>query len=201
MVAFKISHILALASAAAAAPTELLGARATVAHDSIAPVEERIKTGDLGNTNKGQTYARAGTVDGKPVVMYAWYMPKDQPLDGDTAGGHRHDWENIVIQVDDPKSKTPKIVAAAASSHGGYSKAAGGAPPMQGNGPKVEYFTSFPTNHELQFTDTVGKTYPISDWDAMPQPAQRALQDTSFGSANVPFKDGNFESKVREALA
>lgn len=72
---------------------------------------------------------------------------------------------------------------------------------MEGNSPKVEYFTTFPTNHELQFTDTVGKTYPISDWDAMPQAAKTALQDTNFGSANVPFKDGNFESKVREALA
>jgi hypothetical protein len=72
---------------------------------------------------------------------------------------------------------------------------------MEGNSPKVEYFTTFPTNHELQFTDTVGKTYPISDWDAMPQAARTALQDTNFGSANVPMKDGSFESKVREALA
>ncbi|KAK2600675.1 hypothetical protein N8I77_010193 [Diaporthe amygdali] len=244
MVSFKVSNILALAAAAAAAPTELLETRAVVAHDSISPVAQRIQTGGLGkiietfnpllhiahgcqpypavadngdtsgglqdsgsgtggcrDQSKGQTYARAGTVDGKTVVMYTWYMPKDQPVDGNTAGGHRHDFENIVIQIDDPNAATPKIIGAAASSHSGYSKAAGGVPQMQGNSPKVEYFTTFPTNHELQFTDTVGKTYPISDWDAMPQAAKTALQDTNFGSANVPFKDGNFESKVREALA
>lgn len=48
MVSFKISHILALASAVAAAPTELLETRAVVAHDSIAPVAQRIQTGGLG---------------------------------------------------------------------------------------------------------------------------------------------------------
>ncbi|KAH8897221.1 necrosis and ethylene-inducing protein [Thozetella sp. PMI_491] len=157
-------------------------------------------TGGCRDQSKGQTYARAGTVDGKTVVMYSWYFPKDQPNSGDTVGGHRHDWENIVIQVDDPNAATPKIINAAASSHSGFTKA-GGAPKMEGNSPKVEYFTSFPTDHELQFTDTVGKTYPISDWDAMPDAAKKALQDTDFGKANVPFKDGSFESKVRQALA
>lgn len=46
-------------------------------------------TGGCRDQSKGQTYARAGTVDGKTVVMYTWYMPKDQPVDGNTAGGHR----------------------------------------------------------------------------------------------------------------
>ncbi|WYZ42361.1 hypothetical protein EsH8_VI_000060 [Colletotrichum jinshuiense] len=243
MVSFKVSSIMALAAAVTAAPTELLQSRATVAHDSISPVAQRIQSGGLGKVietfnpllhiahgcqpypavadngdisgglqdsgsstggcrdqSKGQTYARAGTVDGKTVIMYAWYFPKDQPLDGNTAGGHRHDWENIVISIDDPNAATPKVTGGAASSHSGYSKA-NGVPQMEGNSPKVEYFTSFPTNHELQFTATTGKTYPISDWDAMPAAAKTALQDANFGSANVPFKDGSFESKAREALA
>ncbi|KAI3395538.1 hypothetical protein diail_1200, partial [Diaporthe ilicicola] len=238
MVSFTVSNILALAAAVAAAPTELLEARAVVAHDSISPVAQRIQTGVLGkmietfnpllhiahgcqpypvvadngdtsgglqdsgsstggcrDQSKGQTYARAGTVDNKTVVMYTWYWPKDQAINGNTVGGHRHDFENIVIQIDDPNAETPKIIGAAASSHSGYRKAEGGVPKMEGNSPKVEYFTRFPTNHELQFTDTVGKTYPISDWDAMPQAARTALQNTDFGSANVPFKDGNFEPK------
>ncbi|GKT40631.1 uncharacterized protein ColSpa_00812 [Colletotrichum spaethianum] len=243
MVSFKVSNVLALAAAVAAAPTELLQSRATVAHDSISPVAQRIQTGGLGKVietfnpllhiahgcqpypavadngdisgglqdtgsatggcrdqSKGQTYARAGTVDGKTVIMYSWYFPKDQTTSGDVAGGHRHDWENIVIQVDDPNAATPKVTAGAASSHSGYSKA-NGVPPMEGNSPKVEYFTTFPTNHELQFTQTTGKTYPVSDWDALPAAAKTALQDADFGKANVPFKDGSFESKVREALA
>lgn len=240
----KVFHILAFAAAVTAAPTERLQSRATVAHDSIAPIAQRVQSGSLGtliatfnpllhiahgcqpypavadngdtsgglqdtgsstggcrDTSKGQTYARAGVVDGKTCIMYSWYFPKDQPLDGDTAGGHRHDWENIVVCVDDPAAATPKITAAAASSHSGYSKASGGTPQMEGNSPKVEYFTSFPTNHELQFTDTVGKSYAISDWDAMPAAAQTALENTDFGSANVPFKNANFETKVREAIA
>ncbi|KAF9870607.1 necrosis- and ethylene-inducing protein [Colletotrichum karsti] len=157
-------------------------------------------TGGCRDQAKGQTYARAGVVDGKTCIMYSWYFPKDHPTSGDVAGGHRHDWENIVVCVDDPAAATPKITAAGASSHSGYSKV-GGAPKMDGNSPKVEYFTTFPTNHELQFTDTKGKTYPISDWDAMPDAAKTALQNADFGKANVPFKDGSFESKVREATA
>ncbi|KAK1497436.1 necrosis- and ethylene-inducing protein [Colletotrichum cuscutae] len=156
-------------------------------------------TGGCRDQSQGQTYARAGTVDGKTVIMYSWYFPKDHPTGGDVAGGHRHDWENIILQIDDPAAATPKIIGGAASSHGGYSKA-NGAPPMDGNSAKVEYFTTFPTNHELQFTQTKGKTYPISDWDALPAAAKTALQDANFGKANVPFKDGSFESKVREAL-
>lgn len=31
-------------------------------------------TGGCRDQSKGQTYARAGTVDGKTVVMYTWYV-------------------------------------------------------------------------------------------------------------------------------
>ncbi|KAM0330483.1 hypothetical protein ACHAQA_003427 [Verticillium albo-atrum] len=148
--------------------------------------------------SKGQTYARAKVVNGQLAIMYAFYMPKDQPIAGNVAGGHRHDWENIVVFVDDPAvNPTPAILGGAASGHGEYKKTA--TPDVEGDSVKVEYFTTFPTNHELQFTATSGKTYPISDWDSLPQPARDALENTSFGSANVPFKDANFDSNLAKA--
>src|SRR5690242_16222955 len=98
--------------------------------------------------------------------MYAWYFPKDQPIAGIVAGGHRHDWESVVVWLDNPANANPRILSAAASGHGSYKRTTN--PNRRGNNVKVEYFTSFPTNHELQFTNTEGRPYWISDWDRMP---------------------------------
>jgi hypothetical protein len=36
-------------------------------------------------------------------------------------------------------------------------------------------------------------------WESLPTVAQTALQNTDFGSANVPFKDGNFATNLAAA--
>lgn len=115
--------------------------------------------------------------------MYSWYMPKDQTIDEVSPGSHRHDFENVVIWL---SSDMATVLGGAASGHGEYKKTSGALP--GGDSATVEYFASFPTNHELQFTETVGNTYPVSDWDAMPDAAKSALQDTDFGDASPPFK-------------
>lgn len=150
--------------------------------------------GGCRDQSRGQTYARLGVNNGQTAIMYSWYWPKDQTVDGVSTGAHRHDWENVVIWLDATNSS---IAGGAASGHGDYKKTTGELPGVAT--PQVEYFTSFPTNHELQFTSTVGAVLAVSDWDAMPQAARDALQNTDFGSANVPFKDGNFESNLEKA--
>jgi hypothetical protein len=131
--------------------------------------------------------------------MYAWYFPKDQPAAGNVAGGHRHDWESIVVWLDNPANNNPRILGGAASGHGSYKRTTN--PNRRGNNVKVEYFTRFRTNHELQFTNTVGRSYFISDWDAMPNAAKQALENpTIFGAANVPFRNGNFKSNLDKAF-
>lgn len=102
----------------------------------------------------------------------------------------------MVVWLDGATSSA-KVLGGGASGHGEFKKTTGALP--GGNTPQVEYFASFPTNHELQFTNTVGNTYPISDWDALPAAAKSALQNTDFGSANVPFKDGNFMANLQKA--
>ena len=129
--------------------------------------------------------------------MYAWYMPKDMPNDGVSTGAHRHDWENVVIFVDSLESG--KLVSAAASGHGSYKKT--NAPPSEGDRPKVEYFTNFPTNHELQFTDTLGRDLALVDWDAIPQAARDGLTAADFGKATVPFKDDTFDGNLDKAAS
>ena len=130
--------------------------------------------------------------------MYAWYWPKDQPAAGNVVGGHRHDWESVVVWLDNPDSANPRILGAAASAHGKYSSTT--SPKIQGNNVKVEYFVSFPSNHATQFTDTVGRTYWINDWDTMPNAAKDALAPPGlFRSANVPFRNDNFAGNLDKA--
>lgn len=126
--------------------------------------------------------------------MYAWYMPKDMPNSGVSTGAHRHDWENVVVFVD---SAGAQLVSAAASGHGSYKKT--DSPQRDGDRPKVEYFTSFPTNHELQFTDTPGRDLALVDWDAIPQASRDALNSADFGKATVPFKDDTFDGNLDKA--
>lgn len=122
-------------------------------------------------------------------------MPKDMPTGGVSIGAHRHDWENVVVFVDRAGSQ---IISAAASGHGSYKKIR--SPHRQGDRPKVEYFTKFPTNHELKFTDTLGRDLALVDWDAIPQASRDALNRVDFGAATVPFKDGVFEGNLDKAV-
>lgn len=54
----------------------------------------------------GQTYVRGAFHNGRYAIMYAWYFPKDQISAGGANGGHRHDWESIVVWIDDRKSRS-----------------------------------------------------------------------------------------------
>ena len=151
--------------------------------------------------------------------MYSWYMPKvrsthpypsprtvpipsppprackqDEPS---TGIGHRHDWEGIVVWIDDPTKAEPTILGAAASAHGGFSTST--SPPLDGTSPLIQYYSIWPVDHQLGFTDTEGGTQPLIAWESLTDAARTALQDTDFGSANVPFKDGNFESNLAKA--
>lgn len=130
--------------------------------------------------------------------MYTWYFPKDMPNDGISTGSHRHDWESVVVWLNNPSVTNPTVLGGAASGHGNYKKTTD--PKRDGDSLKVEYFTQTLLNHELQFTDTVGRTYPVLDWDAMSTTVQNALTDTDFGSANVPIKDENFVENLDKAL-
>lgn len=130
--------------------------------------------------------------------MYAWYFPKDQLVQNVGTGAHRHDWEDVVIWIDDPETTdNPQVLGGGASGHGEFKITAGALP--GGESAQVEYFAQAPTNHELQFTDTPGTPLQIIDWDAMPEAMRLGLQDADFGSAIVPFKDGRFIGDLDKA--
>ncbi|KAG3080352.1 hypothetical protein PI124_g20846 [Phytophthora idaei] len=126
--------------------------------------------------------------------MYSWYFPKDSPS---TGLGHRHDWEHVIVWIDNPDVANPKILAVTLSAHSGYSKYA---PPkagtVAGNTAKINCESHWPVNHALDSTDKGGETQPLIMWDQMTEAARRSLNTVGFGDANVPMNDGNFMRKI-----
>uniref|UniRef100_K3X206 Uncharacterized protein n=1 Tax=Globisporangium ultimum (strain ATCC 200006 / CBS 805.95 / DAOM BR144) TaxID=431595 RepID=K3X206_GLOUD len=144
-----------------------------------------------------QVYGRGAAYNGVYGLMYSWYFPKDSPI---TGLGHRHDWEHVVVWIDNPKAANPKILAISPSAHSGYQKYA---PPkagtVDGTSAKVDYTSKIVINHALDSTTAAGEKQPLIMWEQMTQAARTALENTGFGDANVPMKDGNFMDKLAKA--
>lgn len=147
------------------------------------------------SSNLGQVYARGGVYNGRYAIMYGWYFPKDSPSNG---LGHRHDWESAIVWLDDVNKSSPQIVGLSASGHGQYDTITSGFP-LSGTRPKIRYFNTWPLNHQMGTTGTQGGEQPLIAWESLTQAARDALQNTNFGSANVPFKDPNFNDNLAKA--
>lgn len=120
-------------------------------------------------------------------------MPKDSPSDG---LGHRHDWEGIVVWIDNLDSQTIKGLAT--SAHGDFDVITSDFP-LDGSRPKIRYYSIWPVNHQLGTTSTKGGEQPLIAWDSLTDAARTALENTDFGSATVPFKDSTFTSNLDKA--
>ncbi|EGZ16296.1 necrosis inducing-like protein NPP1 type [Phytophthora sojae] len=157
-----------------------------------------VNAGCKGSGYGSQVYGRSTLYNNKHAIMYSWYFPKDNPV---TGLGHRHDWEHVIVWIDNPASSNATILAMTPSAHSGYSTYA--PPPatmVDGTSVKVEYTSSkVVINHHLEGTSTAGETQNLIMWEDMTDAARYALNTTDFGSANVPMKDGNFISKLGKA--
>ncbi|RMD43936.1 hypothetical protein DV735_g1210, partial [Chaetothyriales sp. CBS 134920] len=165
-----------------------------------------LSSGDC-DSSTGQVYSRAGTYGDYYLIMYSWYMPKDEPnlLAGALGIGHRHDWENAVVVLAS-ESTSASLVGLAASYHGDYQTCSGGTSGcssyLSGNRPLIRYYSAGGVlNHSLGFTSTVGGTQPLIAWESLPQVARTALANKDWGDAIVPFLDSNFDSYLAEAAA
>ncbi|MGX4645054.1 NPP1 family protein [Holzapfeliella sp. JNUCC 80] len=159
-----------------------------------------------GNASKstGQVYARSGWYQGKWAIMYSWYFPKDEP--DSRIGGHRHDWENIVVWLDNPANKSPKVLKVSYSAHGGYTSYGYSGKTFNGTTPLVGYDNMKPVpkfvDHSLSPSNgQIGGSQPLIGWDDLTPAARNALNNTDFGKANVPFKDANYQNNLKKALA
>lgn len=112
--------------------------------------------------------------------------------------GASHDWGHVIVWIENPDIEYPKILGMSPSAHGGHSRIA---PPaddtIDGTSVKVNYEASWPMNHELSITNKGGDTQDLVMWDQMTNEARDALNQASFGEANVPFNDWKFENNLK----
>jgi hypothetical protein len=152
------------------------------------------------DSSTGQIYARSTMADGTTGtygngIMYSWYFPKDSPS---TGLGHRHEWEGVIIWLSDPAAtSSDNILAVCPSAHGEWNCDTSFS--LEGAHPLVRYYSTWPVNHQLGLTDTVGGSQPLVAWESLPEVARTALEDTDFGSATVPCKDSVFGGNLESA--
>ncbi|KAF6803917.1 necrosis inducing protein [Colletotrichum musicola] len=147
------------------------------------------------SSSPGQVYARGASYNGAYAIMYSYYMPKDSPS---TGLGHRHDWENIVVWLS-AASESATVLGVSVSGHGKYETKKSGIS-FTGTHPRVGYQSIVVINHQMVFTSEQGGMQPLVAWESLTPAARTALENTDFGSANVPMKEGNFLNNLGKAV-
>ncbi|TDH74132.1 hypothetical protein CCR75_007617 [Bremia lactucae] len=154
-------------------------------------------SGCKGSGHGSQVYGRSTWYRGIWVIMYSWYFPKDQPA---PFLGHRHDYEHVIIFLNNPAVQEPKVLGCSTSWHDGYDKYPEYIPKyFDGTSVKIKYEHTFVLNHAVHVTEETGSKQDLVLWENMPDIVRLALNNTKFGAANVPMNDHNFINKIEEA--
>ncbi|MEU9026509.1 NPP1 family protein [Streptomyces sp. NPDC048383] len=156
---------------------------------------------DLDNTN---SYSRSTCNNGWCAVVYALYFEKDQAIPGISLGGHRHDWEHVVVWIQGNEAKY-----VATSAHGDFVVHARDRIRWDGNHAKVVYhkdgigthcFRAANTNDEPAENHERTWQFPaLVGWNGYPPGLRDTLTRADFGSAHFGLKDGSFSSHLAKA--
>ncbi|MGW2327670.1 NPP1 family protein [Streptomyces sp. NPDC001700] len=181
-------------------PTPAIGPDGTLnggLNPSGAPNGQCRDAPDLDNTNG---YARSKCNNGWCAVMYGLYFEKDQA----SVGGHRHDWEHVVVWVQNNQAQYVST-----SAHGGFSTYGRDAIRWDGNHPKIVYHKDGLSTHAFRPANTNDeppenhdKTWQfptLVGWNGYPAGLRDKLSQANFGSANFGLKDGSFADHLQKA--
>jgi hypothetical protein len=155
----------------------------------------------LENSN---VYSRARCNNGYCAVMYEYYFEKDQAVMGSFLGGHRHDWENIVVFT-----QGTSVIRVAPSCHGGYERASNQFP-LTGLRPNMVYHKDGVGTHCFRFANDddlaspenpFGQFYssPLIGWNNWPDVSLRDKMLATWNGGIGPKLDDEFGDKLREA--
>ncbi|MFE9841550.1 NPP1 family protein [Streptomyces goshikiensis] len=156
---------------------------------------------DLANTNG---YSRATCNNGWCAVVYALYFEKDQAIPGISLGGHRHDWEHVVVWIQGNEAKY-----VATSAHGDFNIHARDQIRWDGTHPKIVYhkdglgthcFRAANSNDEPPENHRGTWQFPaLIGWSGYPATLRDKLSQADFGSAHFGLKDDSFASHLAKA--
>lgn len=169
-------------------------------------------TGGCRHPNAGNTYSRSKCNHNWCGIVYALYFEKDQadPTGASAFAGHRHDWECVVAWVKRGANKPSYL---SASRHGGFSTHPVNEVPMDGSHVEIVYHKDGGGTHAFRFAkwgerpEAFGKwdTPALVQWDQMDNGLRtklagaKWLDDDGTEHANLPVKDGNFQSSLAKA--
>ncbi|RSM47552.1 hypothetical protein DMB66_48315 [Actinoplanes sp. ATCC 53533] len=157
---------------------------------------------DLDSTNG---YSRYKCNNGWCAIAYGLYFEKDQALANSSIGGHRHDWEHVVVWV-----RNGQAEYVSTSAHGDFVIHAAAGVRWEGTHPKIVYHKDGASTHVFRLGNAGDEPpenhyhnwrYPtLVGWNGYPAGVRDKLSNTDFGSANFGLKDANFTNLLTEAM-
>ncbi|GAA2327618.1 NPP1 family protein [Streptomyces violaceusniger] len=156
---------------------------------------------DLDNTNG---YSRTKCNNGWCAIIYGLYFEKDQAVAGSGLGGHRHDWEHVVVWVQNNEAKY-----VATSAHGNFNIYSRDRIRWDGTHPKVVYHKDGLSTHCFRPANSNDEPpenhyhtwqYPaLVGWNGYPAGLRDKLSQADFGSATFGLKDSALNSHLAKA--
>lgn len=154
---------------------------------------------DQWDLDASQTYSREKCNNGWCAIMYASYFEKDQALDGGL-GGHRHDFEHVVVWVNQSSNQVDYV---SITEHSGYATYPRSQVLFDGSHPKIVYHKDGISTHLFRLAngnDEPPENHyhnwrypPIVGWNGWPSTSLRdRLMTADFGSATIKIDDGDF---------
>ncbi|MET7817186.1 MULTISPECIES: NPP1 family protein [Micromonospora] len=170
---------------------------------------------DLRNTN---AYSRQRCNSGWCAYLYDYYFEKDVAVQNvSDPGGHRHDWEHIVVWVQNDVAKHVAV-----SEHGNYIIRPANEVRWEGNHPKVVYHKQGGSTHAFRFAradddddpmdedpakrkqpenhDHIWQLSPLVSYNGFPEGLRESLFAHDFGTASIALKDSSFPNNLKGAL-
>jgi hypothetical protein len=180
-------------------PTPAIGRDGTVAPGLNPSGALNGQCHDLSDLNNTNSYSRSKCNNGWCAYIYGLYFEKDQAVLWSGLGGHKHDWEHVVVWV--PDGGWPQYVSA--SAHGKYNTRSRNDIPWDETGthPKIVYHKDGASTHAFRFAGFGEQPenhkgtwqYPaLIGWDNYPAGLRDKLTQHDFGSAQLGLRDSAF---------
>ncbi|TLQ44042.1 NPP1 family protein [Streptomyces marianii] len=162
---------------------------------------------DKSDLDNAQTYSRSKCNNGWCAIMYSSYFEKDQAVWGSALGGHRHDWEDVIVWV---SQSTLRVEYVSTTQHGKVVTYPRSQVLFVGTHPKVVYHKDGALTHFFRLA-TVNDDPPENDYHQWQLPTllgyddwpsnelRTKLMNSDFGGPSIKISDK--DDRFRNTLA